>query len=140
MAVLDAFLNPLPMEETKKVVISKRFVGEDGKPVPFVIRTITNEENIALNKKCRRVEFVRGQRYESFDSIKYQNALIVACTVTPDFRDADLCKRYGTFDPLDVPSRMLNAGETGALVDAIMRLNNLLGQDVEEIEDEAKNS
>lgn len=140
MAVLDAFLNPLPMEETKKVIVSKRFVDADGKPVPFEIKTISNEENIALNKKCRKVEYVRGQRYETFDSIKYNNALIVACTVSPDFRDAELCKRYGTFDPLDVPTRMLTAGESATLADAILRLNGFLTESAEDLEEEAKNS
>ena len=35
MGVLNAFLHPVEIDETKKVVISKRFVDEDGNPVPF---------------------------------------------------------------------------------------------------------
>ena len=43
MGVLDAFLHPIAVEEIKKVEISKRFVGEDGKPVPFEIKTANSE-------------------------------------------------------------------------------------------------
>ena len=35
MGVLEAFLHPIAVEETKNVEISKRFIGEDGKPVPW---------------------------------------------------------------------------------------------------------
>ena len=48
MGVLEAFLHPIAVEETKKVEISKRFVGEDGKPVPFEIKTIPQGENSQL--------------------------------------------------------------------------------------------
>ena len=57
-----------------------------------------------------------------------------------DFTDAELCKRYGTYDPLDVPTRMLTAGESAMLADAILRLNGFLNESAEGLEEEAKNS
>lgn len=139
MGVLSAFLHPEPMDITKEIIISDRF-KEDGKPVPFKIRTISQAENDALVKKAQKVDMVRGRRIQYQDDQKYTNSLIVACTVQPDFRDAELCQAYGTLDPLEVPGKMLLSGETAKLVEAIMTLNGFTIQSPEEEEDEAKNS
>ena len=139
MGVLSAFLHPEPMDITKEIIISDRF-KEDGKPVPFKIRTISQAENDALVKKAQKVDMVRGRRIQYQDDQKYTNSLIVACTVQPDFRDAELCQAYGTLDPLEVPGKMLLSGETAKLVEAIMNLNGFTIQPSEEEEEEAKNS
>lgn len=135
---LQAFLNPVAVDETKEVVISKRFVDKDGKPIPFKIKTIMQEENERISRKCRKVETIRGQRVESMDNQKYNRALIVACTVEPDFRNADLCKAYGTVDPLDLPGKMLTVGEANNLAREILDLNGF-SDEAEQLEDEAKN-
>lgn len=135
---LQAFLNPVAVDETKEVVISKRFVDKDGKPIPFRIKTIMQEENERITRKCRKVETIRGQRVESLDNQKYNRALIVACTVEPDFRNADLCKAYGTVDPLDLPGKMLTVGEANNLAREILDLNGF-SDEAEQLEDEAKN-
>jgi hypothetical protein len=127
------------MDITKESIISDRF-KEDGKPVPFKIRTISQAENDALIKKAQKVDMVRGRRIQYQDDQKYTNSLIVACTVQPDFRDAELCQAYGTLDPLEVPGKMLLSGETAKLVEAIMNLNGFSIQSPEEEEEEAKNS
>ena len=135
---LQAFLNPVTADETKEVVISKRFVDKDGKPIPFKSKTIMQEENERITRKCRKVETIRGQRVESLDNQKYNRALIVACTVEPDFRNADLCKAYGTVDPLDLPGKMLTVGEANNLAREILDLNGF-SDEAEQLEDEAKN-
>ena len=127
------------MDVTKEIIISDRF-KEDGKPVPFKIRTISQAENDALVKKAQKVDMVRGRRIQYQDDQRYTNSLIVACTVQPDFRDAELCQAYGTLDPLEVPGKMLLSGETAKLVEAIMNLNGFAIQSPEEEEEEAKNS
>ena len=138
MGVLSAFLHPEPMDITKEIIISDRF-KEDGKPVPFKIRTISQAENDALVKKAQKVDMVRGRRIQYQDDQKYTNSLIVACTVQPNFKDAELCQAYGTLDPLEVPGKMLLSGETAKLVEAIMTLNGFAIQPPEEEEEEAKN-
>ena len=139
MGVLSAFLHPEPMDITKEIIISDRF-KEDGKPVPFKIRTISQAENDALVKKAQKVDMVRGRRIQYQDDQKYTNSLIVACTVQPNFKDAELCQAYGTLDPLEVPGKMLLSGETAKLVEAILNLNGFSIQPPEEEEEEAKNS
>jgi hypothetical protein len=58
--------------------------------------------------------------------------------VSPNFKDADLCAYYKTKDPLEVPGRMLRAGEYNKLVKEISLLNGFT-EDEMILEDEAKN-
>ena len=139
MGVLDAFLHPIAVEETKKVEISKRFVGEDGKPVPFEIKTIPQGENSQLIKKYTRRKLVNGSTTEIFDTTGYTNALIVECTVQPDFQDSRMCEAYGVLDPMMVPGKMLLSGEYSALVGEIMKLNGFDADSLLKDEEEAKN-
>lgn len=139
MGVLEAFLHPIAVEETKKVEISKRFVGEDGKPVPFEIKTIPQGENSQLIKKYTRRKLVSGTTTEIFDTTAYTNALIVECTVQPDFQDSRMCEAYGVLDPMMVPGKMLLSGEYSALVGEIMKLNGFDADSLLKDEEEAKN-
>lgn len=139
MGALDAFLHPIAVEETKKVEISKRFVGEDGKPVPFEIKTIPQGDNSQLIKKYTRRKLVNGTTTEIFDTTAYTNALIVECTVQPDFQDSRMCEAYGVLDPMLVPGKMLLSGEYSALVGEIMKLNGFDADSLLKDEEEAKN-
>lgn len=141
MGDIKAFLLPPVMEETKEVVISKRFKGADGKPVPFVLRVIDQETNDKIIKKATIRKKMNGQMIQELDSIKYGKLLIDACVVSPNFKDAELCAHYKVLDPLDVPGRMLNVGEYTKLVHEIKTLNELVTDedDIQELEEEAKN-
>ena len=140
MSVLKAFLNPEPVEQEQEVVISKRFKDENGEPVPFIIKTIPQSVNEGLSKKCTTNRVIKGQTVRQFDAARYTSTLMVECCVQPDFRDADLCKQYGCVDPVDVPARMLTAGEYNTLGEKIMVLNGFDVDPVTKLEDEAKNS
>lgn len=133
MSVLKGFLQPSPMDESTTVVISNRFKGEDGKPLPFKIRKIDQETANSLRKKCTYTK----KGISQLDSAKYSNTLIVECTLEPNFRDKDMCEYYKVIDPIDVPGRMLSIGEYGRLSDAIMEFNDF--DTPEKIEEEAKN-
>ena len=141
MGDIKAFLQPSVMNEEKEVVISKRFRGEDGKPVPFVIRVIDQETNGKLLKQAMRKTKLNGQIVQELDSDKYGKLLVQACVVSPDFRDAQVCAYYKTADPLDVPGRMMTVGEYNRLVKAIKELNELITSDEElaALEEEVKN-
>lgn len=139
MGVLEAFLHPIAVEETKKVEISKRFIGEDGKPVPFEIKTIPQDENAQLIKQYTRRKVVNGSVVENFNTAAYTNALILECTVQPDFRDSRMCETYGVLDPMLVPGKMLLSGEYSALVGEIMKLNGFDADSLLRDEEEAKN-
>lgn len=135
MSNLSAFLHPVQVSEEKEIIISERFVKRDEKgepvkdkagnyiPVPFKIRSLTQEENDALLKKARRTRKVNGQIQEYTDSIEYSRSLVVAATVEPDFSSEEMCKGYGVLDPNLVPAKMLHTGEYSKLVQAITELS-----------------
>lgn len=135
MSALSAFLHPAVTREEKEVIISKRFLGEDGKPVPFKIRSLTQEENAAIIKAATRQKKVDGQWQDSIDANELSARTVVEATVFPDFRSAELCEKYGTKDPVQVPGKMLLAGEFSRLIDAVSKLS---GFD-KSLDEEAKN-
>ena len=107
MSALSAFLHPAVPTEEKELVISKRFLGADGKPVPFKIRALTQEENSSLLKASTRKKKVGQQWQDEMDANEYSSRMIVAATVFPDFHSAELCENYNTKDPVQVPGKML---------------------------------
>lgn len=133
---LFAFLHPVQAQEEKEIVVSNRFLDEEGKVVPFKIRALTQEENDAITKKSRRIQKVNGMPTEQFDSIAYNRNLVVAGTVFPDFAEKELCEAYGVLDPTQVPVKMLKAGEFAALLEAICQLS---GFGADNVEEEVKN-
>lgn len=139
MSRLSAFLHPVMPEESKEVFISDRFRDEEGKPVPFKIRAVTQEQNDATAKKCRRVREVNGQKQEYLDTTLFNRELVVLATVEPDFRSAEVCEAFGTKIPTQVPGKMLLAGEYSRLLRAILSLSGFDSNGVTQLEDTAKN-
>lgn len=131
MSGLSAFLHPV-MPEEQEVYISDRF-QEDGKPVAFKIRPLTQDENEAITRKATRTVTVKGQQQKTLDSVDYSRRLVVAATVYPDFSNAELCKNYGTLDPLEVPGKMLMPGEYTKLMSAITKLSGFDDDPEEEV-------
>lgn len=136
MSKLSAFLHPVTAQEEKEVVISKRFVDGQGNPVPFRIRSLTQEENDRITKQATRQVKVNGQPVEQLDNVDFSRRMVVAATVEPDFSSKEMCDAYGVLDPLLVPGKMLLSGEYGRLMAEITQLSGF-GDDT--AEDEAKN-
>lgn len=130
MSKLFAFLNPVPVHEEKEVFISDRFKDEEGKVVPFKIRSVTQEENDAITRQSyRRVRGENGQMTKEFDLITFRRKLAVAATVFPDFSDAELCGAYGTMDATEVVARMLLPGEFALLNEKISKISGFSADD-----------
>lgn len=134
MSNLSAFLHPVTTQEEKEVIISDRFQDEDGSPVPFKIRALTQEQNDAIIKQATRRVKVNGQPTEQLDSVDFSRRMVVAATVEPDFQNSELCAAYGVMDPLQLPGKMLLSGEYSKLLQAINDLSGFGG-----VEDEVKN-
>lgn len=123
MSKLSAFLHPVTTSEEKEVVISNRFQDENGRPVPFKIRALTQEENDRITKQATRQTKVNGQTVEKLDSVDFSRRMVVAATIEPDFQAKELCDAYGVLDPLLVPGKMLLSGEYAKLMNAITDLS-----------------
>ena len=131
MSKLSAFLKPTP-EGKKKEVILERFTDENGKVVPFVIKSIRAADNDSLVRKNT------DRKTGKFNSTTYSNQLIVACMVEPDLRSTEICDYHGTIDPNDVPGLMFTIGEKQIIQDAILEINDV--NSAQDRLDAAKNS
>lgn len=135
---LHAFLHPIQGDETREVVISPRFRDEDGNPVPFRIRALTQEENDRLTMQSMRLVKGGKRGEKQLDELSYGRRLILAATVEPDFTSAELCSAYGVMDPMELPGKMLLAGEYSKLSKEIMELSGF-SANLDDLEEQAKN-
>ena len=113
---------------------SNRF-QENGKPVPFVIRPITQQENEEFIRKHTKRD-KKGN--EVFDRINYNRELTATAVVEPDLNNADLQKRWGTLGAPKTLAKMLYVGEFATLMQAALDLSGL-DKDINEDIEEAKN-
>lgn len=138
MSNIKAFMQPPVMDETKEVIVSDRFKDEKGNVVPFEIRAISQEINEGLYKQASKPTKKNGIVVgRELDNNRYTSLLLLTCTVSPNFKDTELCNYYKTNDPAEVPGRMLSSGEYRKLTSEIMELNGF--GDEETLEEEAKN-
>mgnify|MGYP003940141993 CR=1 FL=1 len=131
MSSLKAFLNPIK-PENKEVIISDRF-QEDGKPVPFVIRPITQKENELLVKKHMKKD-KKGNEF--LDRINYTYDLVANSVVFPDLKNAELQRAYGVLGEIELLKVMLLAGEYAELAQQVQKLSGLdidINEEIEEV-------
>lgn len=142
MSNLSAFLRQNALvQENVKVAVSKRFIGEDGKPVDWEIKTITAAEEESIRKSCiKRVQLPgkKGQYTEQTDQTAYVRKLATACTVFPNLNDAELQDSYGAMGADNLLTEMLLPGEYAELM---TKIQEVTGYDVtmEDKVEEAKN-
>ncbi len=142
MGNLSGFLaqNAKKVENVKHVV-SKRFVDDDGKPIPWEIRCITSTEDEALRKACTKRVPVPGKRnqfIQETDFNLYLGRLAASCTVHPNLDDAELQNSYGVMGSDSLLKTMLTPGE---YADYLTKVQEVNGFEVsfEETVEEAKN-
>ena len=119
----------------KEVIVSNRF-QEDGKPVPFVIKPISEKENEQLLRKHTKKDKRTGQ--EVLDRTAYTHALVAAAVVYPDLKSAELQKAYGVLGEAELLNAMLTIDEYATLSQAVTELSGL-DEDINDLIEEAKN-
>lgn len=131
MSKISAFLHPVKTTMEKEVVVSDRFLDENGKPATFKIKALTQEENEAITRAATRVEVKNGQYIEHLDNEDFVRRLVVAATVEPDLSSKELCDAYGVVSPRMVAVKMFLAGEFNNLVSEITGLSKVNTQSLE---------
>lgn len=139
---LSAFMaqNAIQPEEIE-FVASKRFVDENGKPIPWKIRCITSTEDEALRKVCTKRVPIPGKRNQYTQEVDYNlylGKLAVACTVFPDLNDAELQDSYGVMGADVLLKTMLTPGEYVNYLTKIQEINGF-DVDMQDLVDEVKN-
>jgi hypothetical protein len=135
MSKLQEFL--LNQEENKKQTAE---VPVSGFPVPFTIKAITEGENKMIRRSCQKISFDQKTRQKNTETDQdlYNNRLIVACTVDPNFKDAELQAKYGVVGAEALIDALLKPGQFIDLLLAIQEINGFT-DDINDLRDEAKN-
>lgn len=127
--------------ENVKLVVSKRFLGKDGKPTEWEIRGVTSEEDERLKKECTKRVAVPGKKgvyLPETDYALYVGRLAAACTVYPELDNKELQDSYHVMGADSLLKKMLTPGEYNEYLGKVQEIN---GYDVslEELKEEAKN-
>lgn len=139
---LSAFLaeNSLAVENME-FAASKRFMGDDGKPMLWEIKAITGTEDEALRKSCTKrvpIPGKKNQYQKETDYDMYLGKLAVACTVFPDLNNKELQDSYKVMGADALLKTMLTPGE---YADYVQKVQEVCGFDtsLQDEVDEAKN-
>lgn len=106
-----------------EVVISERFRDKAGKPIPWQIRVMSQEEMEEITEACtHRVidENTKQERYET-DRKALGRELLEKCVIYPNLNDAALQDSYGVMGAVALAGKMLLPGEYTKLSRAIMQ-------------------
>nr|DAO95480.1 MAG TPA: tail assembly chaperone protein [Caudoviricetes sp.] len=114
---LQAFLkgNAKPIEDIE-MIVSKRFIDNEGKPIPWVLRQLTGKESNNLRKKhTKKIKNKLGRIEEQFNSESYQEEFITNSVAFPDLTNSKLQESYGALGAYDLLQKMLSADELANL-------------------------
>lgn len=129
MSELSAFMNPVYTEKKIEVIIGDRFLGEDGKPIPVIMKSLTQEKMQEIAKRSTHEKRVNGKIVSEMDAIEHLNRCLVASVISPDLTNRDLCNAYKTEDPVQLPSKMFLVDEYEKLAKAFAKLNGINSDD-----------
>lgn len=102
-------------------VASKRFTDDEGNPIVWRIRVLTNKELDKLRARFTKKVYEPGTRTaeERMDLIAFTDELLVRTIVFPTLDDMELQNSWGVSNELDLVKAMLNGGELIDLTRAI---------------------
>lgn len=108
-------------------------------PFPFRVKSITEGQNKAIRKECEKVNIDKKTRQKQVDVDKdlYMNRLVIACTVEPNLKSAELQARYGVLGAEALLDKLLKPGQFADLLQAVQDINGFA--DINEQIDDAKN-
>lgn len=134
---LGAFLNPIE-KENKKVVVSERFV-ENGKPVAWEMKAISEEQEEIIRKSCTvKKKGKNGIVEKELDENLFNAKMVVASVVYPDLQNVELQDHYHAVGAEDLLKKMLTSGEYWSLVLFVQEFNGY-GKSLDDMVEEAKN-
>jgi len=126
----------LPEEEK---VITKLYEDEEGQAIPFKFKAIPTTLVDRIKDDCTTIQYIKGQRIESFDRDRFSCRIGIETTVFPNFKNAELLQSYNCIDPVDLAKAILNLpGEYTEWIQTCSRLNGF-DDTIEDLVKKAKN-
>ena len=141
MMDLSGFLmeNAEQMNAEQEIVVSKRFKDAEGRPIPWIAKAISGDEDEAIRKSCKiRVQVRKNQYQNETDTDKYLAMFAVACTVYPNLNSKELQDSYHVMGAADLIRKMLTAGEFANYIEQLEKICGF--ETLQEEVDQAKNS
>ena len=136
----DAFLKTNKIEKQNEFIpVSQAFQDEDGNPILWEVRQLTNDEMKYIKKTCvKQTRDKRGNVSMETDTDKMLGLMAATSTVYPDLKNAELQNSYGVLGEVALLEAMLSAGE---LMVYQHEINRIHGFDVsfDDKVEEAKN-
>lgn len=124
---MSAFLkeNALQKKEVEYIA-SKRFVGADKKPIPWILRPLTNQELEKITDKHTKNVQVKGTReYQKETNEKAINMEVtLTSVVAPNLNDEQLQASYGVIGAEALLKEMLTPGELADLMMATLEASD----------------
>lgn len=138
MSNLQAFFaQNVRSDIVEEFVVSERFKGEDGKPIPWKLRALTEEENEQIRRASMRPTEKKREPGQIQPDV-YLAKVVVASVVFPDLKNAELQQSYGVMGAEALLKRMLLSGEYARLAKKVQEINGF-DKDFNDLIDEAKN-
>ena len=94
-------------------IAAKRFTDEEGNPLVWRIRVLSNKELEALRARFTKKVYQPGSRTgeNKFNNEAFLEELMVRSVVFPTLDDMELQNSWGVSNELDLVKAMLNGGE-----------------------------
>lgn len=140
MSQLSAFFAQNTVAElTEEIVVSERFKGEDGSPIPWKLRSMSEAENEQIRKSAtRQVKGKNGVKVAETNPEEYLAKLAVNSIVFPDLKNEDLQRSYGVLGADQLLKKMLLSGEYAGLLQKVQEINGF-DRDMNELVEDVKN-
>ena len=123
MSKLDDFLGLTDVSEVRKTIS----VNVDGKDLELVIRPINEDEHTEFQRRSQN--FTKNKIV--FDSGKYNNLVLEACIVEPNFSDADFLKKVKCISATEFLNKKFPAGTLQDIAGEIQKLSGFESYDLE---------
>lgn len=125
---MSAFMRKNIVQYTAvEIVISKRFADENGNPIPWRIKVISQEEMEKITERCthRIIDAKTGQERIETNRKEVMRELLETCVVHPNLKNAELQNSYGAMGAAELAGKMLLPGEYVRLNNAIMQAQGI---------------
>lgn len=122
--------------KTEKIefVVTDRFKDENGNPVKWILKVLSNKELEDLKiKNTIKKTTVKGSSFD-FDNKSFSRAMILSCIVEPNLYNKELQDSYDTLDAYELLQELLTVGEMTRLEEKILELHNYEEKREKEIE------
>ncbi|MCY9658116.1 phage portal protein [Paenibacillus chondroitinus] len=132
------FASNVDVKTQEDFIVSPRFKDTEGKPVPWVIQSVTEEENDTIRKSATKRTKVKGQLHNEVDQVDYIAKLVVASVSFPNLKAAELQQSYGVMGAEALVKKMLLSGEYAQLIMKVQEINGF-DRDMNDLVEDAKN-